>query len=166
MLPLPDLITYFTRKEKMFLLSLFEDVLLVAMSICGCVNRCNKESQMCCCPGSDSVSKYEEKAGWATLLRGQMNHRCVFVVSCSLSGAYILCSWIESLMLILSGGENCHIKPTSFTETAVSWNVFLLWSRFSHFDTNNQIQKTRNMVWKVLLSTLVTALRCARSKQL
>lgn len=63
MLPLPDLITYFTRKEKMFLLSLFEDVLLVAMSICGCVDRCNEESQMCRCPGVDSASKHEKKAG-------------------------------------------------------------------------------------------------------
>lgn len=49
-----------------------------------------------------------------------------FVVSWSLSGAYILLSWIESLTSVLSGGETCHIKPTSFTYTYVCLVVSFL----------------------------------------
>lgn len=48
-----------------------------------------------------------------------LKKKVYFVVSWSLSGAYILLGWIESHVLILSGGETCHIKPTSFTYTIV-----------------------------------------------
>lgn len=134
------LFTYCTHKEVMLC-----NCLYLKMSYrwpCLYVDvfhKCNKESLACCCPASvfDAVLllMLKRKCSWSiwscmsNTFLGVDESEVYFVVSWSLSGAYILLSWIESHMLILSGGGTCHIKPTSFTYQCVQ--LFYFYTRLT-----------------------------------
>lgn len=121
-----------THKQKVFCNCLYLKMCwLVACLYVDVFHKCNKENLTCCCP----VCLYSffcfvfyavlikclwSVWRWSTHFKRPMNQRCMLWCP----GAYILLNWIESFMLILSGGENCHIKSPSFTYTAVCWILF------------------------------------------